>query len=119
MNETDFEEIISKAKLSMLMDGTLIPYIYLEKRDGSIMVFELHNNYESAVTMLRSGAYKSYLHICKLEYKASFVKKQAISIVYKEETGEGFNETIDFIQTPKKVYFDTPKRVKTRGKFVE
>jgi len=81
MNELDIERIRQDAKMSMLKDGNLMPLVYLEKRDGIIFHFELHNNFETVVLMLKSGTYKSYLHVYKKEYKVNYIKKQAISIV--------------------------------------
>lgn len=112
MDEEYIESKRQEAKMCMLKDGIVLPKFYLEKRDkGIVELTILDNNYTSVVLMLQGEArsYKSYLHIC--EYPNP--QKKAISIVYKEEFSDGFDEIIPFIQTPRKVYFDTPIHNKT------
>ena len=124
-------ELRNKAKENLEKAGNLAPVVFLEKRNGQITLnlLEYDNDLDKKIShaiignMLRSGEYRSFLHIAESfvvmtdEPEKQFLKirpsedkrrKEAITLMYKQDDGTGLMEIIVFEKQNGKFIFKEP-----------
>lgn len=146
MNQDMIENFMETAKVNLTRDGNIVPIIFLEKKDGTILahIADYSDDESKQKThfmigmMLKTGQFKSYLHIAesyfleindKKTIKAlqesgtiprpsqSPERKEVIAFTYKDENGKGFMAVIPFYRTESnKFIFDNVRKMDANEK---